>query len=289
MHRCEDERTYHADTGREDDQPKEAKQINNELIFHQLCLVTLQGCLYLASIGSNPRRILDIGTGTGIWATGVAERFPNAAVIGTDLSLVMQTRVQPSNLTFTIKDCCSEWTYPQNHFDFIHTRGLLGSISDWPSLYRKAHRHLQPGGWIEQLECSIHLRSTDGTLSNHKALRQWSEHAIRLGMLTGKTFEIAENMAGLIREAGFVDVTEKRFKWPVGAWSSEGREKEVGKWNLLRWEQGMETWVAEVYGTVLGYSAAQVRAMLEDLRVALRSGKVRVYHEVRLVHGRKPR
>ncbi|KAH9828049.1 methyltransferase [Teratosphaeria destructans] len=281
MHRCEDERTYHVNTGGGDGQSKETKQSNHESIFHHLCLVTLQGCLYLAPIGSSPRRLLDIGTGTGSWATGVAERYPNAAVIGADRSPVAQTRVQPSNLVFTIKDCCSEWTYPQNHFDLIHIRGLSGSISDWPSLYRRAHRHLQPGGWIEQLECSIHLRSTDGTLSTNKALRRWSEHAIRLGMLTGKTFELAENMAGLIREAGFVDVTEKRFKWPVGAWSSEGREKEVGKWNLLRWEDGMESWMAEGHGAILGHSAAQVRAMLEEVRAALRSGKVKVYHEVR--------
>lgn len=32
-----------------------------------------------------------------------------------------------------------------------------------------------------------------------------------------------------MREAGFVDVGERRFRWPVGGAS------EVGRWNLGRW------------------------------------------------------
>lgn len=42
-------------------------------------------------------------------------------------------------------------------------------------------------------------------------------------------------MAGLMQEAGFVDVVEKRFRWPVGDWSGDVRLREVGRWNLRRW------------------------------------------------------
>ena len=36
--------------------------------MHKLTEVTLRGKLNLAPIPPNPQRILDIGTGTGIWA-----------------------------------------------------------------------------------------------------------------------------------------------------------------------------------------------------------------------------
>lgn len=35
---------------------------------------------------SNARRVLDVGTGTGIWAIDYADEHPEAKVIGVDLS-----------------------------------------------------------------------------------------------------------------------------------------------------------------------------------------------------------
>jgi ubiquinone/menaquinone biosynthesis C-methylase UbiE len=35
---------------------------------HKMWSITLDGKLHLAPIGPNPQNVLDIGTGTGIWA-----------------------------------------------------------------------------------------------------------------------------------------------------------------------------------------------------------------------------
>lgn len=35
-----------------------------------------------------PARILDLGTGTGIWAIDMADKYPEAEVIGVDLSVI---------------------------------------------------------------------------------------------------------------------------------------------------------------------------------------------------------
>ena len=48
--------------------------------------LTMNGKLFFAPIGDNPGRILDIGTGTGIWAIDVGDEYPNAEIIGTDIS-----------------------------------------------------------------------------------------------------------------------------------------------------------------------------------------------------------
>ena len=80
-------------------------------------------------------------------------------------------------------------------------------------------------------------------------------------------------MAGLISEAGFVDVVEKRFKWPIGPWSSDAKLKEIGRWNLLNWEEGMEGWCMAPYTRVLGVSLAFHSS--QELRIdadVLRSG-----------------
>lgn len=42
--------------------------------------------LFLAPIGDKPAKILDLGTGTGIWAIEMGDDYPSTDIIGTDLS-----------------------------------------------------------------------------------------------------------------------------------------------------------------------------------------------------------
>jgi methylase of polypeptide subunit release factors len=51
--------------------------------------MVFDGGLFLSPLVS-PARVLDIGTGTGIWAIEFAKRYPHTQVIGTDLSLIRQ-------------------------------------------------------------------------------------------------------------------------------------------------------------------------------------------------------
>lgn len=58
-------------------------------MHHQIFIHTLEGRLDLALI-DRPQRILDVGTGTGIWAIDMADTYPSAEVIGTDIKHFLQ-------------------------------------------------------------------------------------------------------------------------------------------------------------------------------------------------------
>jgi predicted O-methyltransferase YrrM len=65
------------------------------------------GKLYMSPI-KDPGEILDIGTGTGIWAIDMADMFPSATITGTDLSPTQPTWV-PSNVKFEVDDFTEDW------------------------------------------------------------------------------------------------------------------------------------------------------------------------------------
>ena len=85
-YRQENGRTYHAYKEGSYLFPNDELE-NDRLDFqHALFLRTLGGKLHLAPIPEDVQNVLDVGTGTGIWAIDFADEYPSARVVGTDLS-----------------------------------------------------------------------------------------------------------------------------------------------------------------------------------------------------------
>ncbi|KAJ9353619.1 hypothetical protein DTO280E4_7212 [Paecilomyces variotii] len=288
-YRYENGRRYHAYRDGSYWGPNDEKDVYHQTVTHHLFYRTLDDRMLLAPV-TDPRNVLDIGTGVGLWAVNFADAHPEARVTGTDLSPLWENPVQP-NLRFQVDDCCSEWTYLEElreRFDVIHMRCLYGSVADWNQLYRRCFEHLIPGGYIEQAEMSIIPHSCNGPLPHASIFRQWECFWRKCGVLTGKSWLISETMKESIEEAGFVDVCERRFKWPIGMWSSDPKLQEIGRWYREFWESGMEGWVMALGTRCLGWTASQARAFVEETRKALSDETNRVYFELVVVYGRRP-
>jgi 2-polyprenyl-3-methyl-5-hydroxy-6-metoxy-1,4-benzoquinol methylase len=81
----ENGRRYHAYFGVDKNPlPTDEKEQDRMDLHHEMFLKLLDGRLHLAPI-KNPHRILDVGTGTGIWAIDMADKYSQAEVIGNDL------------------------------------------------------------------------------------------------------------------------------------------------------------------------------------------------------------
>jgi hypothetical protein len=286
-HRFENGRRYHAYKDGAYWAPNDDEQNDNLYISHYKFHLLLGGKLHLAPLQKNTERVLDIGTGTGIWAIDFADQSPSVDVYGTDLSPI-QPNMIPVNCKFAISDARDQWVYPPNYFDFVHIRALLGSIGDWPAFYKQAYRHLKPGAYIEHIEVSIDIKSDDGTVGPDSPLVMFSSLFAEAGQITGQTFRVSDIMKEEIQAAGFVKITEKVYKTPIGSWPVDPKLKELGKWALLGFDIGLEGFAMAILTRALGWSPDEVRVFLTRVRAAARDQKIHSYHDIKLVYAQKP-
>lgn len=211
----------------------------------------------------------------------MADEFPSASVIGTDISAV-QPNWAPSNCSFLIDDAQLDWSFEPNSFDFIHMRNLYGAIDDWQKLYRQAFTHLKPGGWLETLEFDIETRSENPRVASDPdhIFKRWCRLFWDAGDKLGRTFQIARDgrMERYAKEAGFVDVVHRQWKVPVGGWPQELTLKRVGYYSALFIDQSIDGFAVFPVGEVLGWSFDEVSDLVNEMREALADKKSLPYY-----------
>ncbi|PBP23462.1 methyltransferase domain-containing protein [Diplocarpon rosae] len=117
--------------------PNDPSEQDREDMKHAMMVNLLGGRLHFAPIGENPQNILDMGTGTGIWAIEMGDLYPGANILGVDLSPIQPEWV-PANVKFMVDDVESPWLKPPNYFEYIHARHTVMAIRNWPLLMKRA-------------------------------------------------------------------------------------------------------------------------------------------------------
>lgn len=110
-----------------------------------------------------PRAILDVATGTGIWAREMAVEFPQARVIGFDIDRTPLERSLevlgpgghfPANFSFQTADALKPFPFEEGEFDVVHARFIspFVPIDRWPQVVGEMVRVLRMRGIIEIAE-----------------------------------------------------------------------------------------------------------------------------------------
>ncbi|KAK2752436.1 putative SAM dependent methyltransferase [Colletotrichum kahawae] len=276
--------------------PNDEKQIEGFDVTHHFMLLLMNNHLFGAPVEGKNLKILDVGTGTGIWAIDVAEENEDFVVIGTDISPIQPGWVPP-NCQFFIDDAQLDWTFKSDEFDFVHARGLFGGIDNWQKLYDQAFRHLKPGGWFESIEADSQVRSQNDEIEKDPkhVFKQWAPLFWQAGDIIGKTFRVAQDdgqnpiiMETCMRRAGFVDIVHKKWRVPVGPWAKDPYWKEVGEYAGLYVDQGLEGWALRPLSEILGWTYEELLVFIAGMRKELRNKSAMPYFNYHMVYGRKP-
>ncbi|KAF4337789.1 mrna 3 end-processing yth1 [Fusarium beomiforme] len=269
--------------------PKDSLACEVMDISHHVAFLILGTKHYLAPLEqSQIRHVLDIGTGTGLWAIDFADDFPEAEVIGIDISPIQPPWVPP-NLKFEIDDFTLSWTFGDNSKDFIHMRCLGGSVPDWHRLYENAFMVTKPGGWIETHEYNPEFHSQLGTIEEDSAIAQWGNLFREGSEKLGCPFVPlpSDVQTKRLEKVGFVDVQSRTIRVPIGSWVKEEELKEIGLFAKVSFSSDVQGRIGYM-AHVCGWKNEEIMEYCSKFVKELESTTAQIYYYHQVVWGRKP-
>ncbi|KID89805.1 LaeA protein [Metarhizium guizhouense ARSEF 977] len=221
--------------------PIDREEINRLDMIHKLFLVVQQDDLYLAPLAENrPLRIMDLGTGSGIWAIHVAESRTGRQ---SEIMTVDLHRFQPQ-------------------YHLLPESGYL------------EHVEIE---WVPRWDENDVDEKGEGMPDSPSALEEWS-NLYMTGLETlGRNGRIdGAAIRQTIEDVGFTDVEEKTIRLYMSPWMPQSYRQEGARWlNMCftRGVEGMSLWPM-IIG--LGMREDEVRgicerAIYESLEMRLRT------------------
>ncbi|PON20047.1 hypothetical protein TGAM01_v211090 [Trichoderma gamsii] len=234
---------------------------------HNMMLHILGGRLGQAPAGSQAQ-VLDVATGTGIWAMQYAEQHPESTVLGVDLSIAKPQELLPENCQFQQLDA-------ENGDFFDDTKAVM----------KKAFDHMQPGGWIELHDPEMRTIANDDSVKG-TALEEWVEMTVKGGRAVGRDMLKSAHYEAWLNETGFVNVQDAKFQLPINEWPKNPNLKKVGaiyKHNILELVESLTKFL-----TLAGLSDAEAEDLKERMRKDIHNPQIRAAFPLHVTYAQKP-
>lgn len=197
------------------------------LNFQHYALYYAIGTHYVAPIDPPPSLILDVGTGTGIWANEIARLFPTSFVIGVDLSAASFTPPSQENCLLRLGNVLTGLPFPDALFEYTHQRLLVAGITaeNWPPVMRELVRVTRVNGWIECVEVDNQMQNAGPATASMLAFMEGVSRSLGFGA------EVIRHLGDLLEQEGVEAVERQTIRIPVGEWA--GRVGSLMKQDLL--------------------------------------------------------
>ncbi|KAJ5460206.1 S-adenosyl-L-methionine-dependent methyltransferase [Penicillium daleae] len=247
--------------------------------LHTLCMMMGNDQLHWAPL-SAPRRVLDLGCGK--WMQDFARLNPETKITGLDL----EPSISGPNIETVIGDLEKPWPV-QPGFDYIHTRWLIGCLSDWKKFFKQCYDNLDSGGWFEILDIGFPCQSADGTLKGDSHLEKWNNLLIEAANLSGRSLTAAKDFGRILEEVGFSNVSVERSRLPMNPWAKNPNERAMGEIALPIHKACYERLGHDFFCTNLKMAPKDVDADLPFVWKEMEDTEIHAWWPIYVVYGQK--
>ena len=88
---------------------------------------------------------------------------------------------------------------------------------------------MKSGGYLQFADIEFTPLCDDGTMPPDTIFKKWERAASAFRDMSHRRFFNAQETKKEMEDAGFVDIEEKRYKLPIGSWSSDPKYRDIGK------------------------------------------------------------
>lgn len=120
-------------------------------------------------------------------------------------------------------------------------------------------------------------RSDDGTYRPESAYGRYTESLLKASHKFGARLDIAPELAGILKDAGWSGVTEHKFKSPCGPWAKNPKLKESGKYQKAGVYTGLEAYGLALFTRALGMTQEDAQKLCDGAREDLDNPKIHMY------------
>ncbi|KAI3014806.1 hypothetical protein CBS147347_11413 [Aspergillus niger] len=232
-------------------------------------------------------RLLDLGCGTGIWAIEIAEAYPNAYVLGVDISAT-QPDLHPPNCAFTVPfDYERPWLIDDGQWDVIHMRMGCGSVTNWPRLYAKILDHLRCDAWFEQVEVNFEPRCHGRPLKKGP-LSFWYQSLKSATRLSKR--EIAHSPVQTLqwlRKAGFSDVRYREVVLPLKRKKQPDYDGVAAQWCRTAFTDSIQPLCMAPFTRVHGWTHKKIKSVVDAALAEALDPNMDLFYTLHIYRARK--
>ncbi|OTA92936.1 hypothetical protein M434DRAFT_313169 [Hypoxylon sp. CO27-5] len=259
-------------------------------VQHRLYRHCLDGALTSTRLPLDIAQIVDLGTGTGVWAIEMAARYPQAQITGIDVYPIQRQKGVPPNVKFEIDDVENPWKIPDNSIDFVHARSIAGGVRDWPALLRQVHQKLKPGGLFEMTEIALNILDFDGKFAEADLCPEFLQIFRDLCDKVGMDFNPSPHVPEWLVDADFEKIVQRSEILPAGSWAQD--EKMKARQSLMN-QITTEHYVLDNHCGLLfkscGWTKEQFDAIVPTFWQEVQAANIRPYITAVFTTARKPR